>query len=68
MNSSRAGRGSALDDAPRADFNGKPLDSRRLSRMLSEYVTADGDPVTSRNIKTGGSVLKGYYATDLHDA
>jgi len=58
----------ALDDAPWADFNGKPLDSRRLSRMLSEYVTADGDPVASRNIKTGGSVLKGYYATDLHDA
>ncbi|MBP5922783.1 DUF3631 domain-containing protein [Streptomyces sp. LBUM 1483] len=58
----------ALDDAPWADFNGKPLDSRRLSRMLSEYVTAAGDPVASRNIKTGGSVLKGYYATDLHDA
>jgi hypothetical protein len=58
----------ALDDAPWADFNGKALDSRRLSRMLSEYVTAAGDPVASRNIKTGGSVLKGYYATDLHDA
>ncbi|MFP3989380.1 DUF3631 domain-containing protein [Streptomyces sp. E11-3] len=58
----------ALDDAPWADFNGKPLDSRRLSRMLSEYVTADGAPVTSRNIKTGGGVLKGYYAADLYDA
>ncbi|MGW6015300.1 DUF3631 domain-containing protein [Streptomyces sp. NPDC055210] len=59
----------ALDDAPWADFNGKPLDSRKLSKMLSEYVTADGDPVGSRNIKTGGGgVLKGYYATDLHDA
>ncbi|MFF9035024.1 DUF3631 domain-containing protein [Streptomyces sp. NPDC014892] len=58
----------ALDDAPWADFNGKPLDSRRLSRMLSEYGTTDGDPIAPRNIKTGGSVLKGYYATDLHDA
>ncbi|MFE2987953.1 DUF3631 domain-containing protein [Streptomyces sp. NPDC059262] len=58
----------ALDDAPWADLNGKPLDNRRLSRMLSEYVTADGDPVSSRNIKTGGAVLKGYYAVDLHDA
>ncbi|MCL6738587.1 DUF3631 domain-containing protein [Streptomyces neyagawaensis] len=58
----------ALDDAPWADLNGKPLDNRRLSRMLSEYVTADGDPIAPRNIKTGGSVLKGYYATDLHDA
>ncbi|WP_405807502.1 DUF3631 domain-containing protein [Streptomyces sp. NBC_00210] len=58
----------AMDDAPWADLNGKPLDNRRLSRMLSEYVTADGDPVASRNIKTGGAVLKGYYAADLHDA
>ncbi|GAT84594.1 hypothetical protein STXM2123_5295 [Streptomyces sp. F-3] len=58
----------ALDDAPWADLGGKPLDSRRLSKMLSEYVTADGDPITSRNIKTGGGVLKGYYATDLYDA
>jgi hypothetical protein len=58
----------ALDDAPWADLNGKPLDSRRLSRMLAEYMTADNEPITSRNIKTAGSVLKGYYATDLHDA
>ncbi|MDN5380762.1 DUF3631 domain-containing protein [Streptomyces sp. LB8] len=58
----------ALDDAPWADLNGKPLDSRRLSKMLSEYVTADGAPITSRNIKTGGGVLKGYYAADLYDA
>ncbi|MFF9274263.1 DUF3631 domain-containing protein [Streptomyces griseosporeus] len=58
----------ALDDAPWADLNGKPLDSRRLSRMLAEYMTADNEPITSRNIKTAGSVLKGYYAADLHDA
>ncbi|MGV9604079.1 DUF3631 domain-containing protein [Streptomyces sp. NPDC003631] len=58
----------ALDDAPWADLNGKPLDSRRLSKMLAEYMTADTEPIASRNIKTAGSVLKGYYATDLHDA
>ncbi|MEW2566605.1 DUF3631 domain-containing protein [Streptomyces sp. NPDC047070] len=58
----------ALDDAPWADLNGKPLDNRRLSRMLAEYMTADTEPIASRNIKTAGSVLKGYYATDLHDA
>ncbi|MFC8202169.1 DUF3631 domain-containing protein [Streptomyces sp. NPDC057298] len=58
----------ALDDAPWADLNGRPLDNRRLSKMLSEYATADGDPIGSRNIKTGGSVLKGYYASDLRDA
>ncbi|ARX84762.1 hypothetical protein SMD44_04216 [Streptomyces alboflavus] len=58
----------ALDDAPWADLNGKPLDNRRLSRMLAEYMTADNEAITSRNIKTAGSVLKGYYAADLHDA
>ncbi|MFE3647705.1 DUF3631 domain-containing protein [Streptomyces sp. NPDC059152] len=58
----------ALDDAPWADLHGKPLDNRRLSRMLAEYMTADNEPITSRNIKTVGSVLKGYYAADLLDA
>jgi hypothetical protein len=58
----------ALDDAPWADLGGKPLDNRRLSRMLAEYMTADNEPITSRNIKTGGSVLKGYCAADLRDA
>jgi hypothetical protein len=58
----------ALDDAPWADLHGRPLDNRRLSRMLAEYMTADTEPITSRNIKTSGSVLKGYYAADLQDA
>ncbi|MEV5800556.1 DUF3631 domain-containing protein [Streptomyces collinus] len=58
----------ALDDAPWADLHGKPLDNRRLSRMLAEYMTADNEPIASRNIKTAGSVLKGYYTADLHDA
>ncbi|MCX4590288.1 DUF3631 domain-containing protein [Streptomyces sp. NBC_01549] len=58
----------ALDDAPWADLNGKPLDNRRLSKMLSEYVTVDGDPIVSRNIRTAGGVLKGFFAKDLDDA
>ncbi|MEU5104084.1 DUF3631 domain-containing protein [Streptomyces sp. NPDC021354] len=58
----------ALDDAPWADLHGKPLDSRRLSRMLGEYVTVDGDPIASRNIRTAGGVLKGYYSVDFYDA
>ncbi|MFC9685740.1 DUF3631 domain-containing protein [Streptomyces sp. NPDC056948] len=58
----------ALDDAPWADLHGKPLDNRRLSRMLAEYMTADNEPITSRNIKAAGSVLKGYYVADLRDA
>jgi hypothetical protein len=58
----------ALDDAPWADLDGKPLDNRRLSRMLGEYMTADNEPIRSRNIRTAGGVLKGFVATDLDDA
>jgi hypothetical protein len=58
----------SLDDAPWADLNGKPLDNRRLSRMLGEYMTADNEPIASRNIRTSGGILKGYYSDDLTDA
>lgn len=58
----------ALDDAPWADINGKPLDNRRLSKMLSDYMTADNEPIASRNIRTAGGVLKGFFANDLEDA
>ncbi|WP_392754757.1 DUF3631 domain-containing protein [Streptomyces sp. LN590] len=58
----------SLDEAPWADMGGKPLDSRALAKMLREYMTADNKPIAARNIKTGGSVMKGYYARDLYDA
>ncbi|GAA0614004.1 DUF3631 domain-containing protein [Streptomyces crystallinus] len=58
----------SLDEAPWADMGGKPLDARGLSRMLREYMTSDNTPIVARNIKAGGAVLKGYYATDLNDA
>ncbi|MCT2589358.1 DUF3631 domain-containing protein [Streptomyces sp. N2-109] len=59
----------AMDEAPWADMGGKPLDSRQLAKRLAEYVTADNQPIKARNIRTReGSVVKGYYATDLHDA
>lgn len=58
----------ALDEAPWADMSGRPLDSRGLAKMLGEYITLDNIPVKARNIKTAGTVLKGYYALDLHDA
>ncbi|MEU7122119.1 DUF3631 domain-containing protein [Streptomyces zaomyceticus] len=58
----------ALDEAPWADMSGRPLDSRGLAKMLGEYMTIDNAPVKARNIKTAGSVLKGYYAADLQDA
>ncbi|MDI2127796.1 DUF3631 domain-containing protein [Yinghuangia seranimata] len=58
----------AMDDAPWADMNGKPLDPRGLAKWLREYVTADNTPIAARNIKTANGVMKGYYASDLHDA
>ncbi|WP_019888315.1 DUF3631 domain-containing protein [Streptomyces purpureus] len=58
----------ALEEAPWADMSGRPFDSRALSKMLGEYMTGDNAPVKARNIKTAGTVLKGYYAADLHDA
>ncbi|MEU3690305.1 DUF3631 domain-containing protein [Streptomyces narbonensis] len=58
----------SLDEAPWADMSGRPLDSRGLAKMLGEYMTSDNTPVKARNIKSAGSVLKGYYAADLHDA
>ncbi|MFF0289689.1 DUF3631 domain-containing protein [Streptomyces sp. NPDC005262] len=58
----------ALDEAPWADMSGRPLDSRSLAKMLGEYMTTENTPVKARNIKSAGTVLKGYYAADLHDA
>lgn len=58
----------ALDDSPWADLDGKPLDNRRLSRMLAEYMTGDNEPIRSRNIRTTGGILKGFHAKDLDDA
>ncbi|WP_329313727.1 DUF3631 domain-containing protein [Streptomyces sp. NBC_01262] len=58
----------SLDDAPWADLNGKALDNRRLSKMLGEYMTGDNDPIGSRNIRTSGGVLKGFFAKDFEDA
>ncbi|MEU9159045.1 DUF3631 domain-containing protein [Streptomyces sp. NPDC048424] len=57
-----------LEEAPWADMGGKPLTSRGLAKMLGEYMTADNKPIEPRNIKSGGAVLKGYYAADLSDA
>ncbi|MFJ9594943.1 DUF3631 domain-containing protein [Streptomyces virginiae] len=58
----------ALEEAPWADMGGKPLTSRSLAKMLGEYMTGDNKPIEPRNIKSGGAVLKGYYAADLTDA
>lgn len=54
----------AMDDAPWGELSGKPLDNRRLSRMLARY------GVESKNIRQpGGNVVKGYRLEDgLADA
>ncbi|MDT0307024.1 DUF3631 domain-containing protein [Streptomyces sp. DSM 44917] len=58
----------AMEDAPWGDMGGKPLTSRGLSRMLSEYVTAANRPIRPRGIRTASGTPKGYYAEDLADA
>ncbi|SPE49831.1 hypothetical protein SNS2_1527 [Streptomyces netropsis] len=57
-----------MDDAPWGDYNGKPLTSRGLSRMLSLYVTEANKPIKPRPIRTAAGVPRGYYAEDLTDA
>jgi len=51
-----------LDEAPWADLRGKPLDGRRLARMLAQY------EVRSTTVKVDGKALKGYRREHLHDA
>jgi hypothetical protein len=51
----------AMDEAPWRDLRGKPLDSRRLARVLGDY------GVTSTSVRVGDSTLKGYRRVDLHD-
>ncbi|MEV2274347.1 DUF3631 domain-containing protein [Nocardiopsis sp. NPDC049922] len=59
----------AIEDAPWAELGGKGLDARRLSRLLKDYTTADGEPIKARNVRTvDGRVPKGYHSADLTDA
>jgi hypothetical protein len=50
------------EESPWADLKGKPLDARRLSRMLNDY------GIKSTTIRVGDQTPKGYLRTDLHDA
>ncbi|MEU2160385.1 DUF3631 domain-containing protein [Streptomyces sp. NPDC019208] len=58
----------ALDDAPWADVDDKPLNSRMLSKLLGQYVTPANKPIKPRGIRTPSGTPKGYYADDLSDA
>jgi len=51
----------SMDEAPWGDLKGKPLDPRRLARILSDY------EVHSTKVKIAGRSLQGYRREDLHD-
>lgn len=51
----------ALEEAPWGDLKGKPLDSRRLAKLLRPY------GVSSRNVRIGTDSMKGYTVEDLFD-
>jgi hypothetical protein len=51
----------ALDESPWGDLRGKPLDSRRLSKLLKPY------EIAPKLVRIGSSVCRGYHRTDLHD-
>lgn len=50
------------EDLPWGDLNGKPLDARKLARMLKEYGIA---PTT---IRVKGNPVKGYKKESFHEA
>lgn len=50
-----------LDEAPWGDLKGKPIDSRKLANFLRPY------EVTSKNVRVGTDIVKGYAADDLFD-
>ncbi|HEV8329482.1 MAG TPA: DUF3631 domain-containing protein [Nitrospiraceae bacterium] len=50
-----------LDEAPWGDLKGKPIDSRRLANFLRPY------GVSSKNVRIGPDIVKGYATQDLYD-
>ncbi|WP_406293958.1 DUF3631 domain-containing protein [Streptomyces sp. NBC_00624] len=58
----------AMDDAPWADLDDRPLNSRGLAKFLGQYVTPGNKPIKPRGIRISSGTPKGYYAEDLTDA
>ncbi|WP_326807863.1 DUF3631 domain-containing protein [Streptomyces sp. NBC_01775] len=58
----------SMDDAPWADLDDKPLNSRTLAKLLGQYVTPANKPIRPRGIRTASGTPKGYHAEDLQDA
>lgn len=52
----------AMEEAPWGDLRGRPLDGRKLARMLTPY------GVKSQTIRIGNGTAKGYRSEDLWDA
>jgi hypothetical protein len=52
----------AMEEAPWGDMYGKPIDQRRLARMLGQY------GVKSRAVRIGDTTPRGYRREDLADA
>ena len=50
-----------IDEAPWGDIRGKAIDSRGLANRLRGY------GVTSKNLRIGAHIVKGYARTDLYD-
>ena len=55
-----------LDEAPWGDLKGRPLDPRRLSRLLSEYEVHPAD--VRADVEGEEKVRKGYKRDNLYDA
>jgi hypothetical protein len=51
-----------LDESPWADLRGQQIDPRKLSNLLRPY------GVSSKRIRCGADVVRGYVREDLHDA
>jgi hypothetical protein len=51
----------SLEEAPWGDLKGKPVDSRKLANLLKPY------GVSSKNVRIGSEVVKGYSVEDLFD-
>ncbi|MEV6021388.1 DUF3631 domain-containing protein [Streptomyces sp. NPDC051997] len=63
----------SLDESPWDDMSedgqsAKPLNSRSLATLLSQYMKPDDTPIKPKGIRVGSSTPKGYYAEDLQDA
>ena len=52
----------SLEETPWGDLKGKPLDARKLARLLHPY------GISSKPIRLSMGVVKGYARQDLYDA